>query len=121
MANACRLCPSPLDYSSRSGECLVARKLTTCKSGKGRISNATIAIDDHHVDQQQSWGISGTLWSRTLWEKSNSLTEIAKSPIRLNPTHDYTVFRVRMGDLAPRTTYYYTVDSMEANGAGRTA
>lgn len=46
----------------------------------------------------------------------NSLTETAKSPIRLNPTHDYTVFRVRMGDLAPRTTYYYTVDSMESNG-----
>jgi hypothetical protein len=46
----------------------------------------------------------------------NSLTKIAKSPLRLNPTHDYTVFRVRMGDLAPRTTYYYTVDSMEANG-----
>ena len=45
-----------------------------------------------------------------------SLTETAKSPIRLNPTHDYTVFRVRMDDLAPRTTYYYTVDSMESNG-----
>lgn len=46
----------------------------------------------------------------------NRLTETAKSPIRLNPTHDYTVFRVRMDALAPRTTYYYTVDSMEANG-----
>ena len=46
----------------------------------------------------------------------NTLTEAAKSPIRLNPTHGYTVFRVRMDDLAPRTTYYYTVDSVEANG-----
>jgi Purple acid Phosphatase, N-terminal domain len=46
----------------------------------------------------------------------NSLTETAKSPIRLNPTHDYTVFRVRMDALKPRTTYYYTVDSMEVNG-----
>jgi hypothetical protein len=46
------------------------------------------------------------------------LSRTAKSPIRLNPGHSYTVFRVRMEDLKPRTTYYYTVDSMEANGNG---
>ena len=45
------------------------------------------------------------------------LSQTAKSPIRLNPSHSYTVFRVRMDGLRPRTTYYYTVDSMEANGA----
>jgi phosphodiesterase/alkaline phosphatase D-like protein len=44
------------------------------------------------------------------------LSQIAKSHIRLNQTHTYTVFRVRIDDLKPRTTYYYTVDSMEANG-----
>jgi len=44
------------------------------------------------------------------------LSQTAKSPIRLNPGHSYTVFRVRMDSLKPRTTYYYTVDSMEANG-----
>jgi len=44
------------------------------------------------------------------------LSQTAKSPIRLNPGHTYTVFRVRMDSLKPRTTYYYTVDSMEANG-----
>ena len=44
------------------------------------------------------------------------LSQTAKSPIRLNPGHTYTVFRVRMDGLKPRTTYYYTVDSMEANG-----
>jgi phosphodiesterase/alkaline phosphatase D-like protein len=44
------------------------------------------------------------------------LGQIAKSPIRLNPSHSYTVFRVRMDDLKPGTTYYYTVDSMEPNG-----
>ena len=44
------------------------------------------------------------------------LSQTAKSPIRLNPGHSYTVFRVRMDDLTPRTTYYYKVDSMEANG-----
>src|SRR5437899_2776859 len=47
---------------------------------------------------------------------TRELSQIAKSPIRLNPGHSYTVFRVRMDDLKPRTTYYYTVDSMEANG-----
>jgi len=44
------------------------------------------------------------------------LHQTAKSPIRLNPSHSHSVFRVRMYDLAPRTTYYYTVESMEANG-----
>ncbi|MCU1296281.1 MAG: hypothetical protein JWO91_559 [Acidobacteriaceae bacterium] len=46
------------------------------------------------------------------------LGQTAKSPIRLNPSHSDTVFRVRMDDLKPGTTYYYTVDSMESNGTG---
>src|ERR1700751_3592865 len=46
----------------------------------------------------------------------NLLTETAKSPIRLNPCHSYTVFRVRVDGLKPQTTYYYTVDSEQANG-----
>ncbi len=49
---------------------------------------------------------------------AKELSQTAKSPIRLNPGHSYTVFRVRMDGLKPRTTYYYTVDSMEANGTG---
>jgi Purple acid Phosphatase, N-terminal domain len=40
----------------------------------------------------------------------------AKSHIRLNPSHDYTVFRVRMDDLSPKTTYYYTIDSEDSSG-----
>jgi phosphodiesterase/alkaline phosphatase D-like protein len=44
------------------------------------------------------------------------LSQTAKSHIRLNRGHSYTVFRVRVEGLAPRTTYYYTVDSMEPNG-----
>jgi phosphodiesterase/alkaline phosphatase D-like protein len=47
----------------------------------------------------------------------NSLTQTAKSHIRLNPSHSYTVFRVRLDDLKPGTTYYYTVGSMGSNGA----
>jgi len=46
------------------------------------------------------------------------LNQTAKSPVRLNPGHSYTVFRVRVDSLKPRTTYYYTVDSTEANGQG---
>jgi hypothetical protein len=46
------------------------------------------------------------------------LDQTAKSPIRLNPNNSETVFRVRVYYLKPRTTYYYTVDSMEANGRG---
>jgi phosphodiesterase/alkaline phosphatase D-like protein len=45
-----------------------------------------------------------------------NLSQTAQSPIRLNPRHPTTVFRVRMEGLKPGTTYYYTVDSMEANG-----
>jgi hypothetical protein len=46
------------------------------------------------------------------------LSQTAKSHIRLNQNHSYTIFRVRVDGLAPRTRYYYTVDSMEANGRG---
>ena len=46
----------------------------------------------------------------------NSLIETAKSPIRLNPDHSSTVFRVRLDNLKPQTTYYYTVGSMQATG-----
>jgi hypothetical protein len=45
-----------------------------------------------------------------------NLSQTAKSPIRLDPGHPSTIFRVRLGDLKPGTTYYYTVGSMEANG-----
>jgi len=44
------------------------------------------------------------------------LSQTAKSPIRLNPSHPDTVFRVRIDGLKSKTTYYYTVESMEANG-----
>jgi phosphodiesterase/alkaline phosphatase D-like protein len=46
----------------------------------------------------------------------HKLTETAQSPIRLDPDHALTVFRVRLDNLKTRTTYYYRVDSMEANG-----
>jgi hypothetical protein len=44
------------------------------------------------------------------------LNQLAKNPIRLNPYHPTTVFRVRLDELKPGTTYYYTVESAEANG-----
>jgi len=45
-----------------------------------------------------------------------NLGQTAKSHIRLNPTHSYTDFRVRIEGLLPKTTYYYTVDSMDPDG-----
>ncbi len=45
-----------------------------------------------------------------------NLNQMAKSPIRLNRSHPDTVFRVRVLGLNPGTTYYYTVDSMQATG-----
>ena len=44
------------------------------------------------------------------------LDQTAKNPIRLNPGHSDSVFRVRLNGLKPSTTYYYTVDSMDPNG-----
>ena len=46
------------------------------------------------------------------------LSQTAKGHIRLNRAHPETIFRVRMQDLKPQTTYYYTVDSMGADGEG---
>jgi phosphodiesterase/alkaline phosphatase D-like protein len=45
-----------------------------------------------------------------------NLSQTTRSHVRLNQSHSYTVFRVRVEGLAPKTTYYYTVDSMEADG-----
>jgi len=45
-----------------------------------------------------------------------NLREAAKNPIRLNPYHSSTVFRVNLYDLPPKTTFYYTVESMDSSG-----
>jgi Purple acid Phosphatase, N-terminal domain len=44
------------------------------------------------------------------------LNQTAKGHIRLNRQHPTTVFRVRLPDLKPGTTYYYRVDSANADG-----
>ncbi|HET7892339.1 MAG TPA: fibronectin type III domain-containing protein [Candidatus Sulfotelmatobacter sp.] len=40
----------------------------------------------------------------------------AKSPTRINLSRSDMVFRVRIGDLEPGTTYYYKVSSEQASG-----
>ena len=45
------------------------------------------------------------------------LDRTAKSPTRINPSHGDMIFRVRVNDLQPATTYYYRVSSQQANGA----
>ena len=46
----------------------------------------------------------------------NHLDLTAQSPTRINLTHPEMVFRVRMHDLEPGTTYYYKVSSKQADG-----
>ncbi len=46
----------------------------------------------------------------------NRLEFTAKSPTRINLSHSEMVFRVRIQDLEPGTTYYYKVSSEQANG-----
>ena len=45
-----------------------------------------------------------------------NLSQTAKNSIRLNPDHSSTVFRVNLYDLPPKTTLYYTVESMDSSG-----
>ena len=47
----------------------------------------------------------------------NHLDLTAMSPNRINPSQSDMVFRARMNDLQPDTTYYYKVSSTQANGA----
>jgi hypothetical protein len=44
------------------------------------------------------------------------LNQTAKSHIRLNQNHPTTVFRVLVVGLQSKSTYYYSVDSMQAAG-----
>src|ERR1700755_2684852 len=44
------------------------------------------------------------------------LSQTTKNSIRLNPYHSSTVFRVNLYDLPPKTTFYYTVESMDSSG-----
>jgi phosphodiesterase/alkaline phosphatase D-like protein len=45
------------------------------------------------------------------------LSQTARGHIRVNRAHPETIFRVRLVDLKPQTTYYYKVTSVEASGA----
>ena len=44
------------------------------------------------------------------------LSITAQNPIRLNPYHSSTVFRVNLYNLPSKTTFYYTVASTDSSG-----
>jgi hypothetical protein len=46
-----------------------------------------------------------------------NLSQTAKSPLRLNPGHASTIFRVRVTGLKSGTTYYYTVGAEGSDGS----
>jgi phosphodiesterase/alkaline phosphatase D-like protein len=46
----------------------------------------------------------------------NDLSQTTKNHIRVNRAHPETIFRVRLVDLKPQTTYYYKVSSTSASG-----
>jgi cytochrome c peroxidase len=50
--------------------------------------------------------------------RPNRLSETARSPIRLNPGHPTTLFRVRLDHLQEGTKYYYEVAAISASGQG---
>ena len=45
-----------------------------------------------------------------------NLSQTAMSPNKRNRSHPSMIFRVRVDGLKPATTYYYTVESAQANG-----
>src|ERR1700692_1799261 len=45
-----------------------------------------------------------------------TLSQRAKTPIRITPYHSSTVFRVTLSDLPPKATFYYTVESTDSTG-----
>lgn len=45
-----------------------------------------------------------------------NLSQTAKSPNRWNKNLPYVIYRVRVDGLKPGTTYYYMVDSTQADG-----
>lgn len=47
----------------------------------------------------------------------HQLNHVAKSHVRLNQGHPQTIFRVRLEDIKPGTTYYYMIGSMGASSA----
>jgi phosphodiesterase/alkaline phosphatase D-like protein len=88
-----------------------------------------------HITQGPSLESAQANWAIITWTSNNpggtdehfglvhygtdpkNLSQTAKSHIRLNRNHSYTVFRVRIDGLQPKTTYYYKVDSANAIGA----
>jgi hypothetical protein len=46
-----------------------------------------------------------------------NLSQTARSPIRLNPDHPTTLFRVRLTGLKAGTAYYYSVGAEGADGS----
>jgi hypothetical protein len=112
----------PLSITLLSGSLLAQVRPTTPKAGRVHISQgpeielatANLTIITWTVNNP---GGSPVHYGIVRYGSNpKDLSQTAKNPIRLNPTHSSTVFRVRLDELKPRTTYYYTVDSMEANG-----
>jgi Purple acid Phosphatase, N-terminal domain len=105
-----------------SGSLLAQESPTTPKAGRVQISQGPEIESATANLTIISWTVNNPGGSPVHYgvvrygSDPKALSQTAKNPVRLNPSHSATVFRVRLDDLKPRTTYYYTVDSMEANG-----
>ena len=85
------------------------------RSKKGRRSNWPGATGRLSGGPATIPGAATIIWAILHYGTDpHNLNQLAKSHIRLNQSHPDTIFRVRVLGLNPGTTYYYTVDSMEA-------
>jgi len=64
----------------------------------------------------EAWGQTERFVIFFITSQRNTRELPVSFPIRLNPTHSETVFRVDLYDLPPKTTYYYKVESVDSTG-----
>jgi len=93
-----------------------AKKAGPSRSQRSRSRIVEAPFDHHPVDDQQPGGSDVHYGVVHYGADCKELSQTAKNPIRLSQGHPETTFRVQMRGLEPRTTYYYTVTSMESNG-----
>jgi hypothetical protein len=124
----------PLAITVMVGGALISNTIHAQAGPQSKILHPAMVAARVHVIEGPALELVRDNWAIIRWKSNNPggsdehfsvvhygtdrehLSLMAKSHIRLNQNHTYTVFRVRVVGLKPQTTYYYTVDSMQGNG-----
>ena len=120
--------------SKRLATVILTAVVLYCIPAASQLSPTTKRATQVKITKGPELELTRTNWAIVRWTSNNpggspehygvvhyglhpeNLSDTAKSPIRLNPAHSDAVFRVRVEGLQPRTTYYYMVSSIGADG-----